>query len=582
VVRLRLGAAIVFAFLVPFFTLAAEKPAVIDLWPGVVPGEKGDVGEEKITMGKTGEATVIKSITNVSKPTLTIYKPAKTINTGAAIVVAPGGGYNNLAWEHEGTMVGDWLQSIGVTGVILKYRVPRRADSPMGPPIGALQDAQRAISVTRSNAAAWGIDPKRIGMLGFSAGGHLTAWTLSKFGEPSYPAIDDVDKVSNRPDFAVLIYPGGLVHRTEKDKLAPELAFSKQTPPCFFALAYNDNGPLDGSLKMMAELKKVGVSAELHVYSAGGHGFGMRPGDKPHQTWPKRCEEWLNAEGFLVTAKASEGVPTAPGSKIEKLADGFSFTEGPSSDKDGNVYFTDQPNDRILKWSTDGKLSTFMEKCGRSNGLCFDKDGKLWACADEKNELWVIDVATKVKTVVVKDFNGKLLNGPNDLWIRPDGGVYFTDPFYKRPYWARGPQEQDKKAAYFYSAAGKLSRVDDDYTMPNGIVGTPDGKTLYVADIGKSKTYQYEIQADGTLKNRKLFCELGSDGMTLDTEGNVYLTGKGVIAFDKSGQKLGTIEVPESWTANVCFGGADQKTLFITAGKGFYAIKMKFAGASRQ
>jgi len=580
--RLRIPLAISLAALIPFLASAAEKPTVVDLWPGAVPGEKGDLGEEKVTMGKTGDATVIKSITNVSKPTLTIYKPAKNLDTGAAIVVAPGGGYNNLAWEHEGSMVGEWLQTIGVTGVVLKYRVPRRADAPMGPPLGALQDAQRAIGTTRAKAKEWGIDPKRIGMLGFSAGGHLTAWTISKSDTPSYPPVDEMDKASNRPDFAVLIYPGGMVSRTEKDKLAPELTYTKQTPPCFFALAYNDNGPLDGSLKMMAELKKVGVSAELHVYSAGGHGFGMRTGEKPHQTWPKRCEEWLKAEGFLASAKAPAAVPTAPGAKVEKLADGFAFTEGPSSDKAGNVYFTDQPNDRILKWSTDGKLSTFLEKCGRSNGLCFDKDGKLWACADEKNELWVIDVETKKTTVVLKDYNGKLLNGPNDLWVRPDGGVYFTDPFYKRPYWNRGPQEQDKRAVYFYSAAGRLSRVDDDFTMPNGIVGTPDGKTLYVADIGKSKTYQYDVQPDGTLANRKLFCELGSDGMTLDSEGNVYLTGKGVIAFDKTGLKLGTIEVPEPWTANVCFGGADQKTLFITASKGLYAIKMTVAGAGRQ
>jgi gluconolactonase len=283
-----------------------------------------------------------------------------------------------------------------------------------------------------------------------------------------------------------------------------------------------------------------------------------------------------------LTMAGDEKSPTAAGAKLEKLAGNFEFTEGPAPDADGNVYFTDQPNDRILKWSTDGKLSTFMEPCGRSNGLCFDKDGYLWACADEKNELWRIDVKTKEKKIVVKDFGGKLLNGPNDVWVDPKGGAYFTDPYYKRPYWKRGPKEQDKEAVYYLSPAGKLSRVDENYKQPNGIIGTADGKTLYVADIGDNKSYAYDIQDDGTLKNRRLFCELGSDGMTIDAEGNVYLTGKGVIVFDKTGKKIATIDVPEGWTANVCFGGKDMQTLFITASKCLYSIKMRVKGAAMQ
>ena len=273
----------------------------------------------------------------------------------------------------------------------------------------------------------------------------------------------------------------------------------------------------------------------------------------------------------------------APGAKVEKLAGGFKFTEGPAPDADGNVYFTDQPNDRIHVWATDGKLSTFMEPCGRSNGLCFDKDGKLWACADDKNELWKIDVKTKEKTVVVKDHGGKLLNAPNDVWVSPTGFAYFTDPFYKRDYWKRsGKPEQDKQCVYVVSPDGKLARVDDECKQPNGIIGTPDGKTLYVADIGDRKTFAYDIQADGGLKNRRKFCDLGSDGMTLDEKGNVYLTGNGVTVFDPSGKKVRQIDVPERWTANVCFGGKDMKTLFITAGTGLYAVKMNVKGAARQ
>jgi gluconolactonase len=272
----------------------------------------------------------------------------------------------------------------------------------------------------------------------------------------------------------------------------------------------------------------------------------------------------------------------APGAKLEKLSSGFEFTEGPASNAAGDVFFTDQPNNRILKWSVEGKLSTFLEPCGRSNGLCFDRDGQLWACADEKNELWRIDPQGKA-TVVLKDFEGKLLNGPNDLWILPEGGIFFTDPFYKRSYWKRDKMEQNKEAVYYLSAdRKKLSRVVDDLKQPNGIIGTPDGKHLYVADIGAGKTYVYEIQLEGRLANKRLFCELGSDGMTIDREGNVYLTGKGVTVFNPSGKQIAHIAVDEPWTANVCFGGKDMQTLFITASKGLYSIRMQTKGAGSQ
>jgi gluconolactonase len=279
--------------------------------------------------------------------------------------------------------------------------------------------------------------------------------------------------------------------------------------------------------------------------------------------------------------RAESGI-VAPGAEVETLAEEFAFTEGPASDAAGNVLFTDQPNDRILKWSTDGNLSTFMQPCGRSNGLCFDAQGNLWACADAKNELWCIDPEGKV-TVVVKDYQGKLLNGPNDLWIRPDGGIYFTDPFYKRPYWNRGPQEQEGQCVYFLAPDRKtLLRVTDDLQTPNGVIGTPDGKTLYVADLRAKKTYAYDIQPDGTLQNKRLFCEMGSDGMTIDNRGNVYLTGKGVTVFDPSGKQIAHIPVDARWTANVCFGGRDGHTLFITASKGLYSVRMRVKGVGSQ
>jgi len=291
---------------------------------------------------------------------------------------------------------------------------------------------------------------------------------------------------------------------------------------------------------------------------------------------------WVVILAWAGAVSAADRGVVAAGAKVEKLAGGLAFTEGPAADAHGNVLFTDQPNDRILKWSTDGKLSTFMQPCGRSNGLCFDGHGNLWACADEKNELWCIDPSGKV-AVVVKDYQGKLLNGPNDLWVRPDGGIYFTDPLYKRPYWKGRPKEQQRECVYYLAPDHKkLVRVAEDLKQPNGIIGTPDGKTLYVADIGAGKTYRYQVQPDGTLAHKKLFCSMGSDGMTIDREGNVYLTGRGVSVFDPQGKKIDHVAVDEPWTANVCFGGKDRRTLFITAGKGLYAIRTRVEGAGSQ
>jgi gluconolactonase len=271
----------------------------------------------------------------------------------------------------------------------------------------------------------------------------------------------------------------------------------------------------------------------------------------------------------------------AAGAKVEVLSEGYTFTEGPAVDRDGNVFFTDQPNDRIVKYNAaDGSFSDWLKPSGRSNGTKFDSAGNLLACADEKNELWSISPDKKV-TVLLSDFDGKLLNGPNDLWIRPDGNLYFTDPLYARPYWKRDKaMQQPGQYVYFLDLKSKkATAVATDLKQPNGIIGTPDGKTLYVADIGARKTYSYAVKPDGTLENKTLFCELGSDGMTLDASGNVYLTGKGVTVFDKTGKKLTNIPVPESWTGNVTFAGKNRDLLFITASKKVYGVKMRVRGA---
>lgn len=258
----------------------------------------------------------------------------------------------------------------------------------------------------------------------------------------------------------------------------------------------------------------------------------------------------FNASGQKKDKRASGLI--AKGATVQKAGTGYSFTEGPAVDPDGNVFFTDQPNDKIMKWSTDGSISVYMDGAGRSNGLYFDNEGNLLSCADLNNELWQIDKDKKV-TVMVNDFQGKKLNGPNDLWVDPKGGIYFTDPFYKRNYWTRSEKEIEAENVYYLSPDKKLTVAAADFVRPNGIVGSADGTKLYVADINAKKTYVFNIKPDGTLSGRALFAELGSDGMTIDNKGNVYLTGKGVTVFDSKGVQIEHIAIEEPWTANVCF-----------------------------
>jgi acetyl esterase/lipase len=271
---------------------AEDKPLVLDLWPGKAPGESGPGGDEKLT-GNKGS----RQLTNVSKPTISVFRPAPDKNTGVAVVIAPGGGYRFLAWDHEGLDVADWLNSIGVTGILLKYRVPRLPDHPKYP----LQDAQRAISLVRSKAGEWNIDPHRIGMLGFSAGGHLTAVTETNFDKRAYDPVDDADKASCRPDFAVVVYPGGVVGR-DGGAMTPAVRVSKETPPTFIIQAHDDRVGPENSVALYVALKRAGVPAELHIYGTGGHGFGLRPIKHPAAQWPKRCEEWLRDQGILPAA----------------------------------------------------------------------------------------------------------------------------------------------------------------------------------------------------------------------------------------------------------------------------------------
>jgi len=287
----------------------------------------------------------------------------------------------------------------------------------------------------------------------------------------------------------------------------------------------------------------------------------------------------LNIFGLKGNAQELDAIKVVKqGATLQQVAKQFSFTEGPAANKNGDVYFTDQPNNKIWKYSSDGKLSLFMDHAGRSNGLFFDRKGNLIACADEKNELWSITPNGKV-TVLLNDFQGHLFNGPNDVWVDYKGGIYFTDPYYQRDYWDRDKPDLDGQKVYYLPKGKKVAvMLDDRYIRPNGIVGTPDGKYLYVSDIGDDKTFKYQVNADGTLSNRTLFVNQGSDGMTLDEKGNVYLTGKGVTVYTNAGEKIGNIPVPSAWSGNVCFAGKDRKTLFITASEAIYTLQMNVKG----
>jgi len=304
--RLTLMVSLLISMCAAWPTAGAQTPLVVDIWPGTAPEETGNIGKEKVRMSpkldrKQVEVTEsTRLITNVTKPTLTIYRPAPDKDTGTAVLICPGGGYWDLYWQLEGEEVAVWLNSIGATGIILKYRVPRRPDEVKGEPARRpLQDAQRAVSLVRSNASRWGIHPQQIGMVGFSAGGHLAVATATSFEQRTYEPIDEVDKISCRPDFAIGVYSGYLKAK-DKDQIAPGLRIPAGTPPVFLAHGGDDIiSPPEHSVLMYLALKKAGVPAELHIYATAAHDFGVRPSENPCSTWTQECANWLRHQGFL-------------------------------------------------------------------------------------------------------------------------------------------------------------------------------------------------------------------------------------------------------------------------------------------
>lgn len=281
----------------------AEKPLIVDIWPGQPAKDdaakiEGEKFRDLIVNGKpyqvAGKPTTW--LTNVTKPTLSIYKPAKEKDTGTAMLIAPGGGYHNLGWDVEGTEIAEWLNSIGVTGIILKYRCPRRPNDEKGvPPVGPLIDAQRAISLVRSKAKEWGIHPRRIGMVGFSAGGHLVGSTCTNFEQRRYDPIDDFDKISCRPDFGIMCYSG---YFKVNDGLSPTVKTPKDTPPLFFVHASDDAiSDVEHSVTFYLALRRAKIDTAMQIFATGGHGFGVRPG--PCLGWTRTCVDWMHERGLL-------------------------------------------------------------------------------------------------------------------------------------------------------------------------------------------------------------------------------------------------------------------------------------------
>jgi acetyl esterase/lipase len=278
----------------------APDPLVMELWPGPVPGDVGIDGQERSRIYDSELVHNTRLITHVTRPSLTVYRPPAEKNTGTAMLICPGGGYHDLFWELEGEEVVAWLSSLGMAGIILKYRVPRRPGDVKGePPLGPLLDAQRAVSVVRTHATGWGIDPHRIGMVGFSAGGHLALATATRFDERSYPQIDAIDAVSCRPDFAVLCYSGYL-KAADRDEVAAGVRIPADTPPVFLAHASDDSiSDVAHSVIMYLALHRAGVPAELHVYASGEHDFGVRDNDNLPSSWPRLCLNWLRSRDLL-------------------------------------------------------------------------------------------------------------------------------------------------------------------------------------------------------------------------------------------------------------------------------------------
>ena len=514
---------------------------------------------------------------------LDVYYP--TNETDAPVVV----------WFHGGGIEGGekhidpQLKNCGLVVVAANYRL-----LPKAPIDDILDDAAAAVAWTYKNIAKYNGSKRKIFVAGHSAGGYLLdmigldkRW-LAKYGV-------DADSLAALVPFSGQCVTHYNIRKQQGipplqatiDQYAP-LTYVRADAPPIIIISGDRELELFGRYEEQAYfwrmLKLVGHK-DVTLYEMQGYDHGAMP-------FPayKILKDHIKR---LTEKKSHSNEIVAEGEAPVRLADSYSFTEGPATDARGNVYFTDQPNNRIYRWNCEsGEITLFTDQSGRSNGMYFDAQGNLIACADMDNQLWRFDMRSTSgrllpqgrkngqAEILITDYRGKLLNGPNDVWISKDGGYYLTDPYFKRDYWTRSPERQQPVEGLYYLAPGskQLLMLDSTLNQPNGIVGTPDGKHLYVAEAKENRILRYDILTDGSLTNRQVFANMGSDGMTIDDRGNIYLTGDGVTVFNKDGQKIAHFPIPEDWTANVCFGGKEHNILFITASKSVYTLKMLVHG----
>ena len=487
-----------------------------------------------------------------------------------------------VVWFHGGGIEGGekhidpQLKNSGLVVVAANYRL-----LPKAPIDDILDDAAAAVAWTYKNIAKYNGGKRKIFVAGHSAGGYLLdmigldkRW-LAKYGV-------DADSLAALVPFSGQCVTHYNIRKQQGigplqatiDQYAP-LTYVRPDAPPIVIISGDRELELFGRYEEQAYfwrmLKLVGHK-DVTLYEMQGYDHGAMP-------FPayKILKDHIKR---LTEKKSHSNEIVAEGETPVKIADSYSFTEGPATDARGNVYFTDQPNNRIYRWDCEsGEITLFTDQSGRSNGMYFDAQGNLIACADMDNQLWSFNMKGQ-HNILVTDYREKLLNGPNDVWIAKNGGYYLTDPYFKRDYWTRAPECQQPVEGLYYLALGgkQLVMLDSTLNQPNGLVGTPDGKYLYVAEAKANRILRYDIQTDGSLTNRQVFANMGSDGMTIDDRGNIYLTGDGVTVFDKDGQKIAHFPIPEDWTANVCFGGKERNILFITASKSVYTLKMLVHG----
>lgn len=580
------------------FVLPSEDPITakvedIALWPGTPPGSEGVSIQEVVEESKVNPS---RSVRAVAKPSIQAFVAAKS--TGVAVLVMPGGGYRNLVWDKEGVEIARWLNSLGIDAYVLKYRLPNEGHK--NGSVVPLQDAQRAMRLIRARQPA-----AKVGALGFSAGGHLAGMTGTTAAKRYYEPIDKTDTLAARPDFLVLIYAP-----TSVGDQSIVTSITADTPPTFIVQGAADSRvPPRHAEQIFAALQKAGVKSEMHVFPGADHGFALR-GTGAEREWPALFAAWAQSLGLVTPAAVAtlgkiERLDPAfdqlvdPNAVIELLAEKkFEWAEGPVWDfTTRRLLFSDIPRNMIWEWSLTGGLKKYLQPAGYtgaqpftgrepgSNGLAFNKAGELLMCqhGDRRVAKWVDG-----KFVTLADkYQGKRLNSPNDLVIKSNGDIYFTDPPYGLPKAADDPaKELDFQGVYRLDARGEVTLLTRELSRPNGIAFSPDERTLYVAnsDPNKAIVMAYPVKGDGTIGAGKLFFDATAaakekkpglpDGLKVSRDGTVWATGPGgVLVYSPQGKHLGTLAtgVP---TANVAFGD-DGSTLFITADKNLARVRTK-------